>query len=539
MGEFCEQETENVLNSCRFFAVNKNSILTVIEKPVNSIGTGEAILILRDATGRYVWRSKPRHCDGPRPKSLAEFEEYIENGDDNSDTDDADGDLDRSFDDTSDSGSNMDPLLHAIRETQTTSNLMSWRSNTSGADSPGSSDPTKVLSGEGNCGMSSLVERKASAMGNDARDSEDAVFKDLLSLQSSEDERGANTSESKRAFSKLRVKPEQPTKDKALQTWEVSRRMMSELGFLSVRNWGSVFAMDASDDLLHDVNSLDHLPGRETFEIGVAYATSSSSQGGYDRIRVVSGKDVSAGTVTLSPDYERFLSALGERVSLQDHIGFSGCLRSTQVKGSMLYHSQYSHESCFYVPTMPLEPLEEAGSLDMFSLMSRANVLIVWNECQQKYTLGNVLWETTLNLPLPTSRTVFIIDPLGNDLFCVHIVHESSPLFSQRDVITNEEDTCVDEGEVFCARVLGPLQDGMVVNSAWLGPLVRQTAINAAWLSRSFHRYQHEIGAISSAPVGPESNRAKMITSIVEAHMHPQLPGDFYGELFSDLTSKR
>lgn len=128
--------------------------------------------------------------------------------------------------------------------------------------------------------------------------------------------------------------------------------------------------------------------------------------------------------------------------------------------------------------------------------------------------------------------------PLGNDLYCVHVSHESSPLFNQRDVIANDEDSYVDEADVYTSRVLGPLLDGMVVNGAWLAPLVRQTAINAAILSRAFHRYQHDIGAVSSSPVGAEANRSKVISSFVEKHMRPKLPGEFYGDLFADLTSE-
>ena len=79
-------------------------------------------------------------------------------------------------------------------------------------------------------------------------------------------------------------------------------------------------------------------------------------------------------------------------------------------------------------------------------------------------------------------------------------------------------------------------QDGMVVNSAWLGPLVRQTAINAASLSRAFHRYQHEIGAAASSPLPPEVTREHAIAALVDQYARPQLPGEFYSALFSDVS---
>lgn len=540
--ELCGQDVPDVYSHCRFFSVNKNSILTVIEKPDSSSGSGEAILIMRDSTGRYVWRSRPRYLDGPRPTSFEEFGGYVETNDDDSDTEDADSDEEeraRESEHAEPGGS--DPLLQAIRDTQSKTVMMSWRSRSSinSGSSEADSDSNMVLSGEGNTGMSSLIERRAMAAGrDDVRETQDAIFMDLLVHQSREDE----VSHEATASNALRcVKPKPPAIDKNLRSWETSRRMMTEMGFLSVRNWGSVFAMDAaSGDLLKDLESLDKLPDRETFEIAVAYATSLSSKGGYDNVRVVSSVDVSSGDITLSSDYQLFLGALGERVDAENHSGYIGSHAAERTNGKLLYHSHYSCETCFYVPTMPLESKKgeaSESSQDALSLLERSNVLILWNECQQKYRPGSVLWDTVFNLPTPTSRVTIVIDPLGDDLYCVHIANDSSPLFNQRDVITNEEDSCVDDGEVYCSRVLGPLQDGMVVNGAWLAPLVRQTAINAATLSRAFHRYQYDIGAIATSPVGPEANRTNAIASVVEKHMRPQLPGQFYGGLFTDLTS--
>ncbi|KAG3030429.1 hypothetical protein JG687_00008340 [Phytophthora cactorum] len=551
--QFCElNDSTDIYRHCRFFSVNKNSILTVIEKPANAAQSGEAILIMRDSTGRYVWRSKPRHRDGPRPKSIAEFENFSEDpnalrrdSDFDSDAnthDDSDDDVDYESDEES---SVEDPLLTAIRGTHAKNPMTSWRSSPSGGVET-DSDPTKVLSGEGNSGMTT-IERKAQAGRDDARGTQDAVFMSLLVSQSQEDKLASQPKGSARGVKCC--KPTPPEKDPALQTWEVSRRMMSELGFLSVRNWGSVFAMDATvtTDFLRDLETLDKLPERETFDFSVAYAFTGTSRGGYDQIHLATSTDVRAGYVELSKDYRLFLSSIGEQVGDHDHTGYSG-FDAELVKGRMLYYSHYSHEACIYVPTLLVDGEEDSDSdsdsdaedtegANARTLFQHANVLIVWNECQQTYRPGSVLWDAVFKLPMPTSGVVLIIDPLGNDLYCVHVSHESSPLFNQRDVIANQEDY-VDEADVYTSRVLGPLLDGMVVNGAWLAPLVRQTAINAAILSRSFHRYQHDIGAVSSSPVGAEANRSKVISSFVEKHMRPKLPGEFYGDLFADLTSE-
>ncbi|GMF09631.1 unnamed protein product [Phytophthora lilii] len=516
--------------------------------------SGEAILIMRDSTGRYVWRSKPRHRDGPRPKTISEFENFSEDPapqarrDSDFDSDSnthEDSDDDEEYESDEDAHVE-DPLLTAIRDTHAKTPMTSWRSSpTNGVDPD--SDPTKIMSGEGNTGMST-IERKAQAGRDEARGTQDAVFMSLLVSQSQEDKLASHPKGSSRGVKCC--KPTPPEKDPALQTWEVSRRMMSELGFLSVRNWGSVFAMDATvaTDFLRDLETLDKLPERETFDISVAYAFTGTSRGGYDQIHLATSTDVRAGYVELSKDYQLFLSSLGEQVDGHDHTGYSG-FDADLVNGRMLYYSHYSHEACIYVPTLLVDGEQDSDSdsnsdaedtegANARMLFQHANVLIVWNECQQTYRPGSVLWDTAYKLPMPTSGVVLIIDPLGNDLYCVHVSHESSPLFNQRDVIANEEDSYMDEADVYTSRVLGPLLDGMVVNGAWLAPLVRQTAINAAILSRSFHRYQHDIGAVSSSPVGAEANRSKVISSFVEKHMRPKLPGEFYGDLFADLTSE-
>uniref|UniRef100_K3X8P3 Rap-GAP domain-containing protein n=1 Tax=Globisporangium ultimum (strain ATCC 200006 / CBS 805.95 / DAOM BR144) TaxID=431595 RepID=K3X8P3_GLOUD len=543
LAELCGQEVPDVYSHCRFFSVNKSSILTVIEKPDDLTGASEAILIMRDSTGRYVWRFRPRYLDGPRPKSFEEFEAYLESNQDESDTEDTySDDEDELGDSEFNQSSSSDPLLQAIRDTQSKTVMMSWRSSSSinSGSSEANVNSNKVLSGEGNTGMSSLIERRAMAAGrDDVRETQDAIFLDLLVHQTRED--GEVPYDATVLNAPRCGKPKPPAVDKSLRSWETSRRMMTQMGFLSVRNWGSVFAMDeSSGDLLRDLEALDKLPDRETFEIAVAYATSLSSKGGYDNVRLVSSADVNRGDAVLSPDYQLFLGALGERVDTENHSGYIGTHPAERTNGKLLYHSHYSCEMCFYVPTMSLKS-ETVGDNESespqaaLSLLERSNVLILWNECQQKYRPGSVLWDTVFNLPTPTSRVIIIIDPLGDDLYCVHIANDSSPLFNLREVISNDEDNCVDDGDVYCARVLGPLQDGMVVNGAWLAPLVRQTAINAASLSRAFHRYQYDIGAITTSPVGPEANRSNAIASVVEKHMRPRLPGQFYGELFTQI----
>jgi hypothetical protein len=499
---------------------------------------------MRDVTGRYAWRTKPRFRDGPQFHSLEEFAEYVETSKEQQELDDVNH-ADLPLDDEAEAELDQpelgkDPLLQALRVTHQSSNLMSWHiqppAGTNGPEGNASTRLAQVAPGEGNTGLSSISERKASAMGKEVRDLHDNVFKELLALQSRADREA--TSSLRIEYSKC-TEPAPPQQDEALQSWSVSRRMLTELGFLSVRNWGTMFAMRSDDgELLRDLEALDKIPTKDTYEFGVAYATTRSSEGGFDNVDIVSGADIEVGIATVSKEYEKFVAGLGERLDLAES-NVSYAAASTRFSGDVLCHSSYGGESCFYVSTYPVKYRQRSGSsgfVEPSALLERSSVLIVWNETQLNYRPGTVLWETTFKLPTPSSQVVMIIDPLGNDLFCVRIAHEGSPLFNLRDGITRDDDSYVDEGEVHCARVLGPLQDGMVVNGTWLAPLVRQTAINAAMIARAFHRFQHAIGTTTLLPPdGPDLARERMLTSVVDKYMRPQLPGEFYGGLFRDV----
>ncbi|TMW68553.1 hypothetical protein Poli38472_006021 [Pythium oligandrum] len=551
LAEVCGKENADANVECRFFSLNKKSILTVIEKPATAQSpTPETILIMRDASGRYVWRTKPRFKDGQRLTNVREYETYSEDkradgaADNESFTESELSDDDDIALAQREEANSKDPLLQALRSTHQASSLMSWQTatNATGADATPTPPSAAIQAGEGNTGLTSVIERKAAAVGREERDRHESLFAGLLSAQSRADRDAASLSSMDGQSIKRCIKPEQPEKDSALESWEISRRMMTELGFLSVRNWGSVFAMKSgsSGSLLFDLEELDMLRSREAFEFGIAYVLSRGSEGGFDNVHVVSSADIDVGITTVSRDYQMFLRSLGERVDLSDSNGLAADATTSRFDGEVLYHAHHGGDACFYVPTLPVKYRDNQSYVDPVDLLERSNVLIVWNESQLNYTPGTMLWESTFRLPKPSSHVIIIIDPLGNDLYCVRISHDGSPLFNQRDVISREDDNYVDEGEVHCARVLGPLQDGMVVNGAWLAPLVRQTATNAAVIARAYQLYQASVGganAISSSE-GSRWSREHMITAIVEKYMRPQLPGEFYGGLFSDVAKR-
>lgn len=94
-----------------------------------------------------------------------------------------------------------------------------------------------------------------------------------------------------------------------------------------------------------------------------------------------------------------------------------------------------------------------------------------------------------------------------------------------------------DEHQGGGSRILGPLQNGMVVGEKGLGQLVRQTAINAAQLHRSYERTLYDQGKTASVTKQPALLREKYIHSIVKRHLDPTLPGQLYSSLFTNSTS--
>ncbi|GLE04540.1 hypothetical protein PINS_up013495 [Pythium insidiosum] len=531
--DLCAVGPEAHYKHCRFFAINKSAVMTVIEKMANAeCASPETIVIMRDATGRYAWRTKPRYCDGPRLKSEDEFARYV----DSRSQEQAEVAHSKVGNDQliTENTKYKDPLLHALRSTSQAATLLSWQS----VNHRDSKEFT-VAQGEGNTGLTSSSERKVSAAGRDERELHDQVFAGILANQSRADDEALRGYTSPWTSKRL-LEPQAVQKDVALESWEVSRRMMTEFGFLSVRNWGSVFAMKAgsNSELLQQLHQLDRIPTRNTFEFAVVYTSSRSSEGGFDNVSVVSCADIELGITDVSRDYEAFLSVLGDRMRIDDTSRRVSHFGGSRFTGDVVFHSTNNGDMCFFVPTLPIKYRDTNSFVEPARLAERANVLIVWNETQLTYRPGSVLWASTFKLPTPSSQVVILIDPLGNDLYCVRISHEGSPLFNHRDTIARDDENYVDEGEVHCARVLGPLQDGMVVNGAWLAPLVRQTAMNAATIARAFHRYQHSIGATTlTPPTGPEWLRQRQIAAIVEKYMHPQLPSEFYSGLFTDVES--
>ncbi|OQR83757.1 hypothetical protein ACHHYP_14313 [Achlya hypogyna] len=477
------QDTDHDHN--RYFVWNHGTLVGLCED------ADGLTLSLRDASGAYTWRVAPQYQYTPlgapappapaaRPLRTSSFYTYHGEA-----PDAASGSVDAPG----------DPLLQALRANA--GQLTSWTSGTASS---------ALDAGEGNVG---------------AGHRDVATFVQLLQAQRAAEEAIARRPGDARS-------PEPLEAPRSVSSASDARRLLSQLGFISIGSWGSFFPLRHSAALLADLRALDRLPTRETYEIGIAYTVNQPSRAGFDVIETL-GPDAPA----QSSAYRAFVATMGWAVDVSTYGGFLG--HSPRDGGQALVYAQYNYEVAFYVPTLAAHG----------PLLDQAEVLIVWNECQQKYHPGSALWASAYGLPHPKASVYIVIDPLEEGLFCVRISVDGSAFQYERadsgalpralpdnissDVDGNDEDT-------FVGRVLGPLQDGMVISGEWLGPLVRQTALNAVHVHRLQQRHKHSLGLSSQSPVRPQDKRTKLIAGMVREHVAPVLPGEFYGSLFPPQT---
>ncbi|EQC33062.1 hypothetical protein SDRG_09581 [Saprolegnia diclina VS20] len=449
----------------RYFVWNHGTLVGLLEGD-----DGGLAVSLRDASGHYAWRVKAQYRYTPlgapapsppvaRPTRTSSFYTYQH---------DAEMDMD---------GETMptDPLLQTLR--QNAPQLTNWSSSSSAT----------LDASEGN-----LAKRDVETFVQLLQAQREA--EEMILAQHAGEASGPEPLEAPR--------PTTAAND--------ARRLLSQLGFISIGSWGSFFPLTNSAGLLADLRALDRLPTRETYEIGIAYTVNGPSVGGFDSISTLDQ------TSTPSPSYAAFVATMGWTVDVGTYGGFLG--HSPRETGQALVYAQYNYEVAFYTPTLAAHR----------PLLANAEVLIVWNECQQKYTPGSALWASAYGLPHPRASVYIIIDPLDEGLFCVRISVAGSVFESDAGAL--DEDT-------FAGRVLGPLQDGMVISGEWLGPLVRQTALNAVHVHRLQQRHQHSLGLSTQSPIRPQDKRTKLIAGVVRDHVAPLLPGEFYSSLFPPTSA--
>lgn len=213
----------------RFFVMHDSTIIGVIEESTN-LAAKRSAMIVRDRSGRYGWSLTPR-TRRPDVKATSDTQ-YVPEHQFTKRQRSGHG---RKWIEASEDTENYqkDPLLKIIHHTSP--QLTSWRTGTE----------------EGNAG------------GESSDEAEDGMFHHLLHKQFKlEDLYQAHLDPPTRCTPAL----ESEDDDISLK-WQASRQVLTQTGLLSTANWGSLFPLKLSEELLRDLKDLDRIHNRDTFKV--------------------------------------------------------------------------------------------------------------------------------------------------------------------------------------------------------------------------------------------------------------------------------
>ncbi|ESO04374.1 hypothetical protein HELRODRAFT_156995 [Helobdella robusta] len=200
-------------------------------------------------------------------------------------------------------------------------------------------------------------------------------------------------------------------------------------------------SLKKNEKLVRELKHLDNQKCRETHKIALIYVGLNQE----DKLSILSNKQG-------SPAYEAFLQALGWKVDLKSHMGFSGGLQANGSNGAFApYNASSNNEIIFHVATMMPGDGEEE-QLRKLRHLGNDEVHIIWSEHIREYRHGII--------PTEFGDVLLIIYPLECGLYRVQIKQKSKNYY------------------------FGPLYDETVVDSIKLPGLIKHTAVNA---SRSLH----------------------------------------------------
>jgi len=241
---------------------------------------------------------------------------------------------------------------------------------------------------------------------------------------------------------------EVPLSDDPQSTFHHSRMLFSQLGLTSWDKRSQVHLLKKSEKLLRELKNLDNQKCRETHKIAVIYV----AEGQEDKNSILTN---SGG----SQAFEDFVAALAWEVELESHTGFLGGLQRNRTTGETApYYATSFTEVIFHVSTrMPSH--NQDAILQKMRHLGNDEIHIVWSEHGRDYRRGI--------LPTEFCDVLIIIYPLPNQLFRIQITRKPDVPF------------------------IGPLFNECIVDHLVLPGLVRATALNASRATRSTIPYYH------------------------------------------------
>jgi len=227
--------------------------------------------------------------------------------------------------------------------------------------------------------------------------------------------------------------------------------------------------MTKDQDFDEDLQSLDAIPERETFQVGVLYVN-----------RDQSGSEQILGNLGGSDGFRHLVQNLGWLVNLQEHRGFKGNL-TTEAGPQAPYYASYDVEAIFGVSVF----FGGSSAENKLKFLGESRVLVTWVEDIEHFTPDEKI----------PAKINIVLSPLDSKLVHVRILG--------------------DEG----MSLTGPLVNNMSVTPSRLPVLVRETAINAC---RMLHSGDETL-----------MQRKEALNHFIVRHRSEENPTEFYSSLIA------
>nr|CAG8510797.1 3940_t:CDS:10 [Entrophospora candida] len=460
------------------------------EEPDELIDAPSVIIVLRDSTGKYSWTSQMRYKSQGNEKSQKLPSSPMLEGENDS------------------------------TKLRTPSPTFPFRTNTP----PGVNEKPDNKS-------SNLVLPKVDGYTAEHIPSVDKIFKEgseswgayhaikKLTLRQKEAEKKELAVKDKRT-NNSNCKTLHDQLHKHLESPQVFRLFMAQIGLLSLENRHRVIPLKISEILVKDLERFDQLNERDCLSASIYYAKSG-----------VESYEILINPPRISEDFERFLNSLGWPVLIESHPGYKAKLDPAHCKTAP-YFADRCVEVIFSVPYLISLPNSNSSLESLIKIFkniaSEDLVSIVW--------LEDI---TSIHkIPSIIGQSVFVyifIYPLQNatGLYWIRIL---MPVMSYQG--TSGNINFLGGGRSLKGRVswgadttklaenplsFGPLVDGMIVSRHTLGTLVRNTTISAYEAIRSFTETNSKPYNVRRNFIDDMSHRYKSNMSISE----------FYTEIFT------
>lgn len=216
-----------------------------------------------------------------------------------------------------------------------------------------------------------------------------------------------------------------------------SRVLLSALGMLSTSHRRELHQLEDSSRLRRALQDLDRVRGREVIKVGVIYVREGQER----QLDILCNEEGSA-------EYHALLRGLGWPVEIQSHAGFKAGLAADGSNGTVTpYYANERYELVYhvvsYMPTKDSDPKQVTKKRHV----GNDPVHIVWSEHKRDYDPNVIVSQF--------NDAHIVVYPLSSGLFRIQVFKKDK------------------------LKVIGPLQDGMIVTKRTLADLVRLTAVSA------------------------------------------------------------